>query len=106
MRILSNAILDGSFLVDFGKREYASRLGCFWEHFASLGKWNKDASHPPFLARLNMDKIALMGHSRGGEASLVMRPCLNALDYYPMMLQYHKLGINFNIKALLASPPS
>lgn len=50
-----------------------------------------------------MDKLALMGHSRGGEA-VGHAAMLNALEYYPDDASI-KLGYHFNIKGIVAIAP-
>jgi len=65
-------------------------------------QWNEDASHPLF-GKADMEKIALMGHSRGGEA-VGHAAMLNDLEYYPDDASI-KLGYHFNIRGVVAIAP-
>jgi len=88
----------------FGRleKENDARGWLLLEHLRVWESWNKDASHPLF-GKADMDKIALMGHSRGGEA-VGHAAMLNALDYYPDDASI-KLGYHFNIKGIVAIAP-
>ena len=65
------------------------------EHLTQWQAWNNDQTHPLF-GRIDMNRIALIGHSRGGEAVAIAN-ALNDLDRDPddatVVLNYHfKLG--------------
>ncbi|HSJ26169.1 MAG TPA: hypothetical protein VK929_15935 [Longimicrobiales bacterium] len=47
--------------------EMAARSSLITEHLALLNEWNDDATSP-FHGRLDLQRLVLVGHSRGGEA--------------------------------------
>jgi hypothetical protein len=78
----------------FGK-ENKVRGWLLLEHLAQWRTWNNDETHPLF-GKIDMNQIALIGHSRGGEAVAIAN-ALNNLDRDPddatFALNYHfKLG--------------
>jgi dienelactone hydrolase len=72
------------------------------KHLERWKKWN-DSVGSPFHGKVDMHSIALMGHSRGGEA-IAHAATFNRLKYYPDDAKV-KLGFNFDIKALVAIAP-
>jgi hypothetical protein len=78
----------------FGK-ENKVRGWLLLEHLTQWRAWNSDPTHPLF-GKIDMNRIALIGHSRGGEAVAIAN-ALNELDRDPddatVALNYHfKLG--------------
>jgi len=69
------------------------------EHLALWRDWNESAGHP-FHTRIDMDNIALMGHSRGGEAVSIAY-LFNGLSHFPddAMVEF---DYRFNIRSLVA----
>ncbi|MBN3581569.1 hypothetical protein JYB64_04170 [Algoriphagus aestuarii] len=96
--------INGSWTDLFGRleKENDARGWLLLEHLRVWDEWNKNESHPLF-GKVDMDKIALMGHSRGGEA-VGHAAMLNALEYYPDDASV-KLGYHFNIKGIVAIAP-
>ncbi len=96
--------INGSWTNLFGglEKENDARGWLLLEHLRVWKQWNQDSDHPLF-GKADMDKIALMGHSRGGEA-VGHAAMLNALDYYPDDATI-KLGYHFNIKSVIAIAP-
>jgi dienelactone hydrolase len=72
------------------------------EHLKLWRDWNIDAKSP-FFQKVDMQNIALMGHSRGGEA-VALASTFNKLPYYPDDCNI-AFDYNFNIKALVAIAP-
>lgn len=72
------------------------------KHLERWKKWN-DSTGSPFHGKVDMHQIALMGHSRGGEA-IAHAATFNRLKYYPDDAKV-KLDFNFDIKALVAIAP-
>lgn len=60
--------LNGFFLKDFGKAEMPVRAWVMLKHIQQWALWNDDPAHP-FYHKVDMNHIAVMGHSRGGEAA-------------------------------------
>jgi len=96
--------INGSWTDIFGslEKENDARGWMLLEHLRIWDEWNKDESHPLF-GKVDMEKIALMGHSRGGEA-VGHAAMLNALEYYPDDASI-KLGYHFSIKGIVAIAP-
>ncbi|GAA0881254.1 hypothetical protein GCM10009119_42240 [Algoriphagus jejuensis] len=96
--------INGSWTDLFGRleKENDARGWLLLEHLQVWKGWNTESSHPLF-GKIDLDKIALMGHSRGGEA-VGHAAMLNALDYYPDDATI-ELGYHFNIKSVVAIAP-
>jgi dienelactone hydrolase len=88
----------------FGRleKENDARGWLLLEHLRVWSQWNVETSHPLF-GKADMEKIALMGHSRGGEA-VGHAAMLNDLEYYPDDASI-KLGYHFNIRGIVAIAP-
>jgi hypothetical protein len=73
------------------------------EHLAQWSDWNVDPEHL-FSGKVDMDRVALIGHSRGGEA-VVVAAALNKLRRYPddatLAFDYR-----FNIRGVIAIAPA
>ncbi len=88
---------------DFGGDEIGARAILFLEHIGNLTRWNSDPTSPLFgLADTN--RIALIGHSRGGEAAAVAG-MLNGLSAFPCNANA-KMEYDFPIKSIVAIAPS
>jgi len=72
------------------------------EHLRNWRKWNED-SESPFYQKVDLDNVAVMGHSRGGEAAAIAG-FFNTLDYYPDDAK-QEFDFGFNIKAVVAIAP-
>lgn len=72
------------------------------EHLRNWRNWNEDAESP-FYQKVDLDNIAVMGHSRGGEAAAIAG-FFNTLKYYPDDAK-QKFDFGFNIKAVVAIAP-
>lgn len=95
--------LNGSW-IDFyyGLAESPARGWLLLEHLSLWRKWNQTEGHQ-FYKKVDMEKIALIGHSRGGEA-IATAASLNQLSHHPddgnILFDYH-----FNILGLGAIAP-
>lgn len=67
-----------------------------WKHF-------NDSTGGPFYHKVDMNNIALMGHSRGGEC-VPLAATFNKLKYYPDDAK-QKFNFGFNIKSIVAIAP-
>jgi hypothetical protein len=72
------------------------------KHLEAWKQFN-DTVDGPFYRRVDMSNIALMGHSRGGEAAAVAAS-FNTLKFYPDDFK-QKFNFNFSIKAVVAIAP-
>lgn len=84
------------------QKENDARGWILLEHLKVWHKWNSKSDHP-FFEKIDTTKIALIGHSRGGEA-VAHAAMLNELDYYPDDASV-KLDYHFNINSIVAIAP-
>jgi hypothetical protein len=83
----------------------AENDGRAWLLLKHLEAWKtfNETVDGPFFGRVDMDNIAVMGHSRGGEAAATAA-AFNRLKYYPDDFK-QEFKFNFNIKAVVAIAP-
>ncbi len=85
------------------KEENDARGWLLLEHVAQWSDWNNNHEHP-FSGKVDIDRVALIGHSRGGEA-VAIAAAFNTLDRYPddatLVFDY-----GFNIRGVIAIAPS
>ena len=72
------------------------------KHLERWKRWN-DSIGSPFQGKVDMHRIALMGHSRGGEA-VAHAATFNRLGHYPDDAKV-TMNFNFDIKAIVAIAP-
>ena len=79
--------------------------GRAWLLLKHLEAWRRfnDSTGSPLYHRVDMSNIALMGHSRGGEAA-PLAATFNKLRFYPDDAK-QKLGFNFAIKSVVSIAP-
>jgi dienelactone hydrolase len=79
--------------------------GRAWLLLKHLEVWKKFNETPggPFYRRVDMTNVAVMGHSRGGEAAAVAA-AFNHLKYYPEDFK-QEFNFDFPIKAVVALAP-
>jgi dienelactone hydrolase len=82
--------------------ENDGRAWLLLKHLQEWKRWN-DSIGSPLYHRVDMSKIALMGHSRGGEAA-PLAATFNKLKYYPDDAK-QKLGFGFSIKSIVSIAP-
>lgn len=89
-------------LIEGIKEENDARGWLLLEHLRAWAAWNRTPSSP-FYGMVDMENIAVVGHSRGGEAAAVAA-AFNRLPYLPddygLAFDY-----NFGIKAVVAIAP-
>ncbi len=73
------------------------------KHLEVWRDWNRTPGNP-FHRKVDLDRIALIGHSRGGEAAGIAA-AFNRLPRYPDDATV-PLGFNFGIRAVVAIAPS
>ncbi len=73
------------------------------EHLKLWHEWNSSQGNP-FSGKVDLQSVALMGHSRGGEAAATA-VLFNKLSYYPddASIQFH---YGFPIKSVIAIAPA
>lgn len=84
------------------KNENAARAWLLLKHLELLRNWNNTPGNS-FYKRIDMDKIAIIGHSRGGEA-VTHAAVFNRLSHYPDDAR-EVFKFNFNIGAVIAIAP-
>lgn len=95
--------LNSSWSGDLGGKEIPARAWLLLQHLACWRTWNQTPGHP-FYQQVALDKIALVGHSRGGEA-IAVAALFNQLSHYPENARL-KFDFHFGIKTLIALAPS
>jgi dienelactone hydrolase len=73
------------------------------EHLKLWKEWNQAAGNP-FQRKVDLSRIALMGHSRGGEAAATA-VAFNRMKYYPEDANI-KFDYGFAIKSVVAIAPA
>jgi pimeloyl-ACP methyl ester carboxylesterase len=96
--------LNGSFTNIFKglKTENDARGWLLLEHLRLWDEWNSNDSSI-FHGKADMQKISLIGHSRGGEA-VAHAALFNRLPYYPDNAKV-VFDYNFNIRSIVAIAP-
>ena len=84
-------------------KETAARGWLLLEHLKLFREWNF-AKGNPFEGKVDLDRIALMGHSRGGEA-VATAAAFNHLPAFPGDAT-QKFDYNFNIRSVIAIAPA
>ncbi|MFN2396247.1 MAG: hypothetical protein ABR597_11225 [Bacteroidales bacterium] len=96
--------LNGSY-TDFPKglnNENDARGWLLLKHLETWQQWNGQKENP-FYQKVDMNNIALIGHSRGGEA-VAHAALFNRLPYYPDDAN-EIFDFNFNIRSIIAIAP-
>ena len=84
------------------KEENDARGWLLLEHLAQWRDWNEEAGHR-FESVVDMDRVALIGHSRGGEA-VGIAAAFNSLDRYPDDATVD-FDFGFNLRGVIAIAP-
>jgi dienelactone hydrolase len=84
------------------KEENDARGWLLLQHLAQWRDWNEESGHQ-FENKVDMQRLALIGHSRGGEA-VAAAAAFNALDRYPddATLDF---DFGFNLRGVIAIAP-
>jgi len=83
-------------------QENDARAWLLLEHLVQWRAWNQDRANPMF-GKVDMDRLALMGHSRGGEA-VATAAAFNQLERYPDDAR-QAFGYHFKLGAIVAVAP-
>lgn len=84
------------------KNENDARGWLLLEHLRQFRDWNRVQGNP-FYQLVDLDNIAVMGHSRGGEAAAIAA-FFNRLPYYPDNAG-QPFAYKFNIRSVIAIAP-
>ncbi len=90
------------FISDGLNKENDARGWLLLEHLRYWRKWNEKQGGP-FYQKVDMDNLAVMGHSRGGEAAAIAG-FFNKLPFYPDNAK-QEFDFGFNIKSVVAIAP-
>lgn len=96
------ASLDENFLNGSIRGENDARAWVLLKHLEAWKGFNADPSNP-FHGKVDMDRIAIIGHSRGGEA-VGHAAAFNQLEYYPDDASV-KFDFHFHIRSVVAIAP-
>lgn len=94
--------VDENFINGGLRGESDGRAWMLLKHLEVWKRWN-DSTGGPFHRKVDMSNIALMGHSRGGEA-VGIAAAFNRLKHYPDDANV-KFNFNFDIKSIFAIAP-
>jgi hypothetical protein len=84
------------------KEENDCRAWILLKHLELWHKWNRDTINP-FYMKVDTGAIALIGHSRGGEA-VAIAAALNQLPYYPDDATF-EFNFGYHIRSVIAIAP-
>lgn len=84
------------------QNETDARAWLLLEHLQAWRQWTRDPGHPMF-AQVNWERVALIGHSRGGEA-VATAALFDGLDAYPDDARV-RFDYRFGIDAVVALAP-
>lgn len=96
---LNSSPYDDLLVLDGLEDENRARGWLLLEHLKTWDKWNT-AEGNPFYGKVDMQYIALIGHSRGGEA-ITTAAFYNELTTYPEDANI-KFDYHFNIRSLIS----
>lgn len=96
------ASVDENFLNGDLRNENGARGWMLLQHLASWRRWAAD-SGSPFFRRVDLSRIALMGHSRGGEA-VSLAAAFNRLSRFPDDARV-TFDFGFGIRSVVALAP-
>ena len=99
---LNSSPLYDVFIIGGLKNEDSARAFVLLEHLRLLHEWNAGVSHP-FSGKVDFDNIALIGHSRGGEA-VALAAAFADLNHYPDNGRV-AFDYPFRIKSVVAIAP-
>jgi hypothetical protein len=91
--------VNGTWSGDFRGKEMPLRAFLLLEHLKQWREWNETKEHP-LEGKVDLDRVALVGHSRGGEA-VAIAAAFNRLPHFPDDATV-AFDYGFGIRALVA----
>lgn len=95
--------LNGSWSGDYGHEEIFTRAWLVLKHLENWRAWNLRDDNP-FYGLVDMENIALVGHSRGGQAVPLATVINKQKNYYGDANQ--RFDFNFSIKGIIEIGPT
>ena len=95
--------INGSWIGDFRGKELPARAWLLLKHLQQWRDWNEDRSHP-LSGKADLENIALIGHSRGGEA-VPIAAAFNTLSHFPDDSR-EAFDFDFGIRSVIAIAPT
>lgn len=95
--------LNGFALADGDMQEMPLRAWLLLQHLVQWREWNATPENP-FFGRVDLERIGLIGHSRGGEA-VAHATVLNTRPYDPVENVSTANDFGFNIRGIVALAP-
>jgi len=95
--------LNASWYKDYNQNEVFARAWILLKHLENWRTWNQTKGNP-FYQKVDMDNIALIGHSRGG-AAVAVASVINKLNKYHLDAK-QEFNFNFSIKGIVQIAPN
>jgi dienelactone hydrolase len=95
--------LNSAWSGDYNQGEVFTRGWLLLKHLENWRKWNSTKGNL-FYRKIDMDHIALIGHSRGG-AAVAVASVMNKLNKYHLDAK-QKFNFNFSIKGIVQIAPN
>lgn len=96
---LNTSPYDDLFIINVLEKENPARGWLILEHLKAWKKWNATMGNP-FYGKADLSRVALIGHSRGGEA-ISVAAAYNKLQAYPEDGNI-KFDYNFGIRSVIS----
>ncbi|WP_152394420.1 MFS transporter [Paenibacillus guangzhouensis] len=100
---LNTSLYDDLFILHVLEKENPARGWLMLEHLKAWEAWNHTKGNP-FFGQVDMDRIAIIGHSRGGEA-VTVAAAYNKLPASPENGNV-KFQYNFGIRSVISIAPT
>lgn len=95
--------INGSWVGDFRGKELPARAWLLLKHLEQWKKWDTDPLHA-LNDKADLNRVALIGHSRGGEA-VPIAAAFNQLSHFPDDAR-ETFNFGFGIKSVIAIAPT
>lgn len=95
--------LNGGWMGDYQQQEIFTRAWLLLKHLEQWRQWSQTDDNP-FYGKVDMNNIALMGHSRGG-ATVAVASVINRLKRYHINAN-QEFNFNFSIKGIVQIAPN